>query len=55
MKYLYNAVNPWWEGADFNPGISRDESFPRPVYRTVSQTLLTLRGRHIIMKNISFL
>ncbi|MCX5854891.1 MAG: ATP-binding protein, partial [Deltaproteobacteria bacterium] len=22
--YLYNAVNPWWEGKDFNSGINRD-------------------------------
>jgi hypothetical protein len=24
MKYLYNAVNPWWEGKHFDIGIGRD-------------------------------
>jgi hypothetical protein len=24
MKYLYNAVNPWWEGKHFDVGIGRD-------------------------------
>jgi len=49
MQYLYNAVNPWWKGKDFNSGISRDiypDGIPERLRRS-EQVEVLIGGRGV--------